>query len=432
MKITIEIDSCTNSNQHTLFRQAKVVTKIISVMKIILPEFFRQFSVTRHRAMAVRLMASCHLLALGFAMPLTAQITIENTVFPVVGDTLHYAFGNQPGAINQIFTPPGGDQQWDLSNLQPTQVWDQIMKDPQTGTTAASFPGASIRYNPFNSGDEVYWQVTGNEVRDMGYYGLDQLGLGLNLLYIKIPQLEQSWAPVNFFDIHQSTSNVLTPFDAPLAPPFLQALVPTADSFRIRVTYQRLGVIDAWGTLAIPGGTFEVLRKKETEYKSSAVDVKVAPLGWIDISTIGGQQVIPLLGTDTLTKFHFLNNVSKEPIAVCSLNTDQNEVTGVQYKVVSPPPVRTDEVMPEKELLSLYPNPAQHSVTLRWELPEDADVRIVVSDATGRLLQTLLDKHVSAGPQLTQHSLPSLQPGLYFVQVLTNGTIRYTAKLLIS
>jgi hypothetical protein len=400
-------------------------------MKIILPEFLRFLTVSRHLPIAVRLLASCYLLALGLALPVTAQITIENTVFPAVGDTLHFAFGNQPGAINQIFTAPGGDQQWDLSNLQPTQLWDQVMRDPQTGTAAASFPGATVFFNSFNSGDEVYWQVTGNQITDMGYSGLDQLGLGMNLLYIKIPHLELSWTPANFFDIRQSVSNVLTAFDAPIAPPLLQELVPTADSFRIRMTYQRLGTIDAWGTLAIPGGTFEVLRKKETEYKSSAVDVKVAPLGWIDISTIGGQQVIPLLGTDTLTKFHFLNNVSKEPIAVCSLNTGQNEVTGVQYKVVSPPPVRTEEVMPEKEFLSLYPNPAQHSVTLRWELPEHADVRIVVSDATGRLLYTLLDEHVSAGPQLTQHSLPSLQPGLYFVQVLTNGALRYTAKLLI-
>ena len=398
-------------------------------MRILLFEFFQHLPVSRRHQTSVRLLAFCYLLALGFTLPVTAQITIGNAVFPVVGDTLHFAFGNQPGAINQIFTPPGGGQQWELSNLQPTQSWDQIMKNPQTGTASAFFPAASILFNPLNSSDQVYLQVTGNQVLDMGYFGLDELGLGLNLLFKKVPTLEQSWAPVNFFDIHQSTSNVLTAFDAPIAPPFLLALVPTADSFRIRVTYQRLGVIDAWGTLGIPGGTFEVLRKKQTEYKSKAVDVKVAPLGWIDISTIGGQQILPL-GTDTITTFHFLNNVSKEAIAICTLNTAQNAVTGVQYKVVSQP-VGTDDVVPEQEHFSIYPNPAQHSVTLRWKLPEAADVRIVVSDVTGRQLHTLLDEHVSAGPQLTLHSLPQMQSGLYFVQILTSGTLQYTAKLLI-
>lgn len=269
-----------------------------------------------------------------FHISINAQITVTNSVFPVVGDNLHYIFGNQPGAINQIFTPPGFNQSWDLSGLQPSQVWDQIMKDPQTGTAAASFPGASVLFNPVNSSSEVYWQVTGNQVNDLGYFGLDELGLGLNLLFKKTPALEVSWAPVNFFDIHQSASNVLTAFDAPIAPPVLLNLVPTADSFRIRITYQRIATIDASGTLAIPGGSFDVLRKKQTEYKSTAVDVKVAPLGWIDISTIGGQQLLPL-GTDTITTFHFLNDVSKEEIAICTLNTAQNQVTSVQYKAVS-------------------------------------------------------------------------------------------------
>ncbi|MCB0544525.1 MAG: hypothetical protein KDC70_13455, partial [Saprospiraceae bacterium] len=213
------------------------------------------------------------------AQPVTAQITITNSVFPVVGDTLHYAFGNQPGAINQIFTPPGGGQQWDLSGLQPTQYWNQIINNPQTGSASGAFPAASILFKPVNSGSEEYWQVTGNQVNELGYYGLDPIGLGLNLLFVKLPGLEQSWAPIAFFDIHQSASNVLTAFDAPIAPPVLLNLVPTADSFRIRVTYQRIASIDAYGTLAIPGGTFDVLRKKQTEYKSIAVDVKVAPLG---------------------------------------------------------------------------------------------------------------------------------------------------------
>ena len=81
-------------------------------MRILLFEFFQHLPVSRRHQTSVRLLAFCYLLALGFTLPVTAQITIGNAVFPVVGDTLHFAFGNQPGAINQIFTPPGGGQQW--------------------------------------------------------------------------------------------------------------------------------------------------------------------------------------------------------------------------------------------------------------------------------------------------------------------------------
>lgn len=357
------------------------------------------------------------LLLLGLTNPATAQITITNSVFPAVGDTLHYAFGNQPGAINQIFTPPGGGQQWELTNLQPTQLWNQVMKSPQLGTASGSFPAASILYNPANSSSEVYLQVTSNQVNDLGYYGLDELGLGLTLLFKKVPALEQSWAPVNFFDIHQSTSNVLTAFDAPIAPPILLNLVPTADSFRIRVTYQRLGVIDAWGTLAIPGGTFDVLRKKQTEYKSTAVDVKVAPLGWIDISTIGGQQILPL-GTDTITTFHFLNNVSKEAIATCTLNTAQNQVTGVQYKAL-PAPTATFSPTFNESLLA-YPNPVQNTLYVHFTNDAGATYQLRLINTQGRLILEQTVKTVTAENDI---SIPvaNLAPGIYELILLRDG-----------
>jgi hypothetical protein len=357
------------------------------------------------------------LLLLGLTTQVTAQITITNAVFPVAGDTLHYAFGNQPGAINQIFTPPGGGQQWDLGNLEASQYWNQVMKNPATGANQASFPGASVLYNPLNSNNQVYLQVTGNQVLNMGYYGLDELGLGLNLLFDNVPNLEETWAPVNFFDIHQSTSNVLTAFDAPIAPPVLLNLVPTADSFRIRVTYQRLGTIDAYGTMTIPGGTFDVLRKKQTEYKSMAVDVKVAPLGWIDISTIGGQQILPL-GTDTITTFHFLNDVSREAIAICTLNTAQNQVTGVQYKVPNTPSAAF--APSSDESMRVYPNPVHNELYVHFTNDAAITCQIRLADSKGN---TVLEQTVESGAAENDVVLPvdHLAPGIYEVVLMRKG-----------
>ena len=357
------------------------------------------------------------LLALAFSHPVKAQITITNSVFPVVGDTLHYAFGNQAGAINQIFTPPGGGQTWNLSGLQPTQTWNQIIQNPAAGSAQASFPGASVLYNPPNSASQVYLQVTGTQVLNMGYFGLDELGLGLNLLFDKIPNLEDAWAPVNFFDLRQSASNVLTAFDAPIAPPILLNLVPSADSFRIRVTYQRVSAVDAFGTMTIPAGTFEVLRKKQTEYKSMAVDVKVAPLGWIDISTIGGQQLLPL-GTDTITTFHFLNDVSKEAIAICTLNTAQNAVTGVQYKALN---TSTATFSPTfKEAMFAYPNPVNHTLNVHFTADPGTTYQLRLIDAAGKpvLEQTL---EASAAEHDVSISVADLAAGIYAMMLQRNG-----------
>ncbi len=366
-----------------------------------------------------------YLLLCGLTQPLTAQIIITNSVFPAVGDTLHYKFGNQPGAINKIFTPPGGDQQWDLSGLQASQSWNQTMKAPQTSMHAGAFPAASVLFNPLNASDEVYWQVTGSQVLDLGYFGKDPLGLGLNLLFIKIPGLEVSWAPIQFFDIHQSSSNVLTAFDAPIAPPLLLNLVPTADSFRIRIAFQRIGAVDAYGTLTIPGGSFNVLRKKQTEYRSTAVDVKVAPLGWIDISTIGGQQILPL-GTDTITTFHFLNDVSKEAIAICTLNTAQNEVTGVQYKAVSPPTPTFAPSYPQPVLT--YPNPAGHELFVHFPYEAGAGFQIKMVNQQGNLV---LEQTLAASAAKADFSVPitHLAPGVYALLLYRDGLVMGWARV---
>ena len=371
-----------------------------------------------HRTTRNQLVLGC-LLAWGSIHPVGAQITIANSVFPAVGDTLHYLIGNQPGAINQIFTPPGGDQVWDLSNLQPDQTWNQVMQNPQTGSASASFPAATVLFNPLNSGSEVYLQVTGNQVNDLGYFGQDELGLGLNLLFVKSPGLEESWAPVNFFDIKQSTSNALTAFDASIAPAVLLILVPTADSFRIRITWQRVSAIDAWGTLAIPGGTFDVLRKKQTEYKSTAVDVKVQPLGWIDISTIGGQQVLPL-GTDTTTTFHFLNHESKEPIAICTLNTQQNQVTSVQYKDLSAPTATFTPVF--NKALSTYPNPVENELNVHFTTDERATYRLRLITMHGN---PVLEQTVEVSPTENDISIPvyNLPPGIYELLLEHDGGV---------
>lgn len=273
-------------------------------------------------------------------------------------------------------------------------------------------------FNPVNSSSEVYWQVTGDQVKDLGYFGLDPLGLGLNLLFNKSPDLEVSWAPVNFFDIKQSGSNVLSAFDAPIAPAVLLNLVPTADSFRIRITYQQIGVIDAWGTLAIPGGNFDVLRRKQTEYRSNAVDVKVAPLGWIDISTIGGQQVLPLY-TDTITTFHFLNHESKETIAICTLNTDQNQVTGVQYKDIAPPTTAT--YAPEfNKALSTYPNPVENTLNVRFNTVEKGTYHLRLIGMNGHSVH---EQAVTVSPAENDISVPvsHLPPGLYELILSRDG-----------
>ena len=146
--------------------------------------------------------------------------------------------------------------------------------------------------------------------------------------------MPQRYAPLNFFDIRQATSNTLQAFAASEVPPL--GLPVAVDSVRYRVSIQDLSVVDAWGTMTIPGGSYPVLREKGTKYTTTNVDVKVAPLGWIDVSSLGGGPWQAFLGTDTVVHHNYYNDVSKEPIAAVEWNNAQNAVVKVTFKKVQP------------------------------------------------------------------------------------------------
>lgn len=272
------------------------------------------------------------LATLGFSAGIHAQITVTNATFPAVNDTVFYAVDANSNPIIQIFTPPGGNQNWNLSGLQPNQPGSTVYRNPNTGAQSANFPGAELLV--VEAGREMYYNVTGNRVELLGYYGSDPIGLGINLLIPYNPPLVERRAPVNFFDINQVSSGVLVPFSQAQVPANLLQLFPAqADSFRIRIAVNRLDVVDAWGTLSIPGGCYPVLREKRTQYEEKRLDAKVPPLGWLDVTDVAIQfWGLQQLGVDTIVQHHFFSTVDKQEIAVVRLNNAQNAVEMVRFK----------------------------------------------------------------------------------------------------
>ena len=73
--------------------------------------------------------------------------------------------------------------------------------------------------------------------------------------------------------------------------------------------------------------------------------------------------------------------------------------------------------------LALSTNPVRGPLSVQFALPADADVRINVIDAQGRLVDELANGHFSEG----RHTLlgtgrtASLAPGMYFVRIQSGG-----------
>ncbi len=348
------------------------------------------------------------LLVISTSLP--AQITVTNTTFPVAGDTLKMAIDYTPGTIGSI-TPPG-TQNWDFTGLQVEGTQNTIYRPASEGSMAAQVPGATLFTAP-SSNSEEYYKVTSTTVELMAYNGPDPYGIGVNGLFEYNPPLAERWAPLNFFDIRQASSGILRGFKSSEFPPgFLSTMPVSADSFRYRISISLLAVVDAWGSMSIPGGTYNVLREKRTFYRESRMDAKVPPLGWLDVTDVVIQNAgITALGVDTIVSYHFYNDVSKEPVAIVTLDNNQAFATQIEFKntaLVN----RLNELDAAKPSVSVSPNPFSSETVFSFQNLAPGSYRLVIFDETGR--RAAEKSMLLNGTQPEHMDLSLLPEGLYF------------------
>lgn len=364
---------------------------------------------------------------LSFCISVNAQITVNNNTFPALGDTLIFAFDASPN-IN-AFTPPGGGQTWDFSSLRVDFTQQQIFQNPTAGTASAEFPGANLLY--LNGTVENYLQVTNQTVTLLGYYGTDPVGIGFNAAIRYNPPIVETRAPTNFFDINQISSGILYPFSSSVIPDVIRQQLPfTPDSLRIRIAVNRLDVVDAWGDVTIPGGTYPVLREKRTTYRETRLDAKIQPLGWLDVTDVVIQAVgLSSLGVDTTVTYNFFNNTSKEPIAIVTLNRDQATPRLVQYKTNA---LTTDVTQLEQENLdfSAFPNPASDKVFLGLENVKSGQYNLKIYNLLGA--EVWSKSYQITGNQFNvEVDISQLETGSYFYRWLDNRGVTLVAKQLL-
>lgn len=89
-----------------------------------------------------------------------------------------------------------------------------------------------------------------------------------------------------------------------------------------------------------------------------------------------------------------------------------------------PSGVATPEAMPSKFQLGAMPNPSQRSASIRYVLPETADVLVQVNDVSGRVVDVLVNQSQSAGTHTQLWEPKSVAAGIYFVVMIAQGEMR--------
>ena len=123
----------------------------------------------------------------------SAQITVTAATFPTAGDTLRFAVDTTVGDISLAVTPPGANQLWDFTGLQPASTFTTVYRPAASGMNFGSFPGAELLV--LNQQGETYFNVTNNVVENMGYSGNDPVNLNLDVLAKFQPRIFGSAPP---------------------------------------------------------------------------------------------------------------------------------------------------------------------------------------------------------------------------------------------
>lgn len=294
-----------------------------------------------------------------------AQITITNDYFPVAGDTLFTATDNLP-SIN--IGTGGANQVWDFSNLQAPFTTQSVIKDADAGDFAAQFPSATI-LTDFDAGGEAYFRTSDDAYEFMGYAGTDPTGfLGMDLTVRFDPPTLERQAPLQYEDQYMNEATASIPFSADLLPSEVFDNFPiTPDSIRIRFTTSRANEIDAWGTLSIPGDTYEVLREKRIAVQDIRLDIKIGFFPWQDITDLLAAVAGDFLGQDTTITYNYYSNEAKEVIASVNVSDDESTIESVTYKVIDiPTSTSTIRTLTSNADIFAYPNPAIDSARFEF------------------------------------------------------------------
>ena len=170
-------------------------------------------------------------------------------------------------------------------------------------------------------------------------------------------------------------------------------------------------VIDAFGTIVLPNGTYSCLRSKRTSH--------------YDKYTNG------VLDTFTLVRFHWITKEGHEASVTAAKN---DEVTGtvniVEVQLTKLVDVTTG--VPEPALVSPdefalaqnYPNPFNPTTSISYTLATPGYARLAVYSLLGAQVALLADGLQSAGTHTAVFNAAGLTSGVYYYRLTTADGIR--------
>lgn len=345
-----------------------------------------------------------------------AQISVTNAIFPKVGDTLTVRPVLNFDGVD--FTDAGADLFWNFEDISTGTKTSTFYLDPSEGADAADFPDAELMANT-NGFGEIYYDVFNNRIDEIGRGGQD-FGFGdldIPLRFEKNPIFRRS--PIDFGDVYDSESIASISISTDILPPELVAQVGVfADSIRVDLDINNSSSVDAWGTMSVPGGVYQVLREKVNTTQVTKLFFKglLTQGAWLEASStilaaLG--DLAEFFGEQNTVTYNFYSNTEKELIGSFTQDNTGSFVSG--SVIGSQNIVSTKQLTYTENEINAYPNPSLGPITFDVGAFGNGEYRLTIFNIVGKQIHN--DSFTVSGNNGYTTNLSNLRKGTYIYTI---------------
>lgn len=334
---------------------------------------------------------------------LSAQITITQTDIAPLYSVVLQVQDTTP-TVNE--GSAGASQTYSLIGLNNQGHDSLLFTLPQFTPSGSSFPGSNLAVVINTSQAYMYFNSTPSTFEVTGQ-AADPIGSGM----IEIPFSDfetQMNFPCNYndswSDVAKGTGYTYLGYDPGIG--------FQVDSVRINSTVIKSTIVDGWGSIITPMGTYNGLRINTIRRQVDTIDIQ-AFSAWI-----------PAAYTleDSSRTYSFWSNGIGFALAELTDYQDLGTITSATWIATTPQQIGMSEFANTLDM-NVYPNPSVETVTFQTKGTEVKSIRIL--DMNGKVV-----RNVSVNSSNTLVDVSELATGMYFYQACDiNGTILDKGKI---
>lgn len=300
----------------------------------------------------------------------TAQITVTTADIASPTKIIYQANDTMPTVSEGSF---GISQTWNMSALN-THTTDTMTFISYAWAPNSNFSSSNLVAKQGWQNNYVYLTNASSGLTVQGSSGIADFGGGPMVLnQINTP----SENVMNFPGMYLTTftNNYTTNTDFFLG--FDPGIGFVIDSVKQRSIVKKTVLVDAWGSLTTPLGTFNVLRAEETTVRHDTTDAEVP--------AFGGWQYNVDVTADSTTGYSWWANGVGFPLVSIQLDSLSN-IKQTQW-LLALPAVGINE-QANATVVMVFPNPAQNQINFTVESSKVTAIQVM--DITGRMIDFIV------------------------------------------